>query len=68
MRFSAFAPSRADTRHSPQTASLDMPFCVACVALFDCGLDTAEIAWRLHEHEAAVATAVRLGLEARRGA
>lgn len=45
-----------------------MPFVVACTAMFDAGCDTAEIAFRLHEHESAVATAVRLGREARRDA
>jgi hypothetical protein len=67
MRFVS-GPSREDTRHTPQTAQLDMVFVIACTAMFDAGADTAEIASRMHEHECAVATAVRLGLEARRAA
>jgi hypothetical protein len=58
--------SAPDPRHSPQTAALDPPFVCACLAMFDAGLNTAEIAGRLFEREAAVATAVRLGREARR--
>ena len=59
-------PSRADPRHTPQTAELDAPFVCACLAMFDAGLNTADIASRLFEREASVATAVRLGREARR--
>jgi hypothetical protein len=59
---------RKDPRHTPKTAELDVPFIIACVAMFDAGLDTCEIAGRLFEREAAVLTAIRLGREARRHA
>lgn len=51
-----------------RAGALDMPFCIAVVAMFDAGCDTAAIAKRLIEREGVVAQALRIGLEARRAA
>lgn len=49
-------------------AELDAPFICGCLAIFDAGLDTFDIAGRMSVREADVARAVRMGREARRGA
>lgn len=59
---SIWSPPRA--RH----AVLDAPFICAVLAMFDAGADTAAIAKRMVALEGQVATALRMGREARRAA
>jgi len=66
IRPDSLMPPREDTRHTPVTASVDVEFIATCVALFDAGFDTQQIALRLFERECAVAIALRIGREALR--
>jgi hypothetical protein len=49
-----------------KSAEIDLPFPLACMAMFDGGLDTADIADRLLEPEADVYRVLRIGRETRR--
>jgi hypothetical protein len=60
--------TKGDARLTREAAIAHPTFIARVMALWDEGLDTCEIAWRLSEHEHVIACCVRIGRERRRGA
>jgi hypothetical protein len=59
-------PGRGDWRLRPQAIEDNFEFIAKCLALWDEGLDTKEIADITFQHESVVETATRIGRERRR--